>query len=76
MRLMAFALIAVAGVGLAGCGNTTASRTLSGGAIGAGSGAAIGAIAGNAALGAAIGGGVGLVGGFLYDQQQKGNIDY
>ncbi len=61
---------------LAACGNTTASRSVSGGLIGAGGGAAIGAIAGNAGLGAAIGAGAGLVGGYLYDQQKKGNIDY
>jgi Glycine-zipper domain len=61
---------------LAACGNTTASRSASGGLIGAGGGAAIGAMAGNAGLGAAIGAGVGLVGGYLYDQQKKGNIDY
>ena len=63
------------GLGLAGCGDTTGSRTLSGGAIGAGGGAAIGAIAGNTPMGAAIGGGVGLLGGYLYDQHKKGNID-
>jgi hypothetical protein len=61
---------------LAGCGDTTASRTLSGGAIGAGGGAVIGAMAGNAGLGAAVGAGAGLVGGYLYDQHKKGNIDY
>ncbi len=51
--------------------STTAQRTLSGGAIGAGTGAAIGAIAGNAGAGAAIGGGAGLLGGYLYDQYRK-----
>ena len=49
----------------------TAQRTLSGGAIGAGTGAAIGAIAGNAGAGAAIGGGAGIVGGLLFDQYRK-----
>ncbi len=62
-------------LGLAGCGDTTASRSLSGGAIGAAGGAAIGAAAGNTPMGAAIGGGVGLIGGYLYDQHEKGNID-
>ena len=57
----------------AGCSGMsyTAQRTLSGGAIGAGSGAAIGAIAGNPAAGAAIGGGAGLLGGYAYDQYKK-----
>ncbi|MFA5183540.1 MAG: YMGG-like glycine zipper-containing protein [Syntrophales bacterium] len=51
--------------------DTTTQRTLTGGAIGAGSGALIGAGAGSAATGAAIGGGAGLLGGYLYDQYQK-----
>ena len=76
MRLTALALAMVAGLALAGCGDTTASRTLSGGAMGAAGGAALGAIGGNAALGAAVGAGAGLVGGYLYDQHKKGNIDW
>ncbi len=58
---------------LAGCSGMsyTEQRTLSGGAIGAGSGALIGAAAGSAATGAAIGGGAGLLGGYLYDQYEK-----
>jgi Glycine-zipper domain len=76
MRLMTFTLILTTGLTLGGCGQTTASRSLSGGAMGAAGGAAIGAIAGNAGLGAAIGAGAGLLGGYLYDQQQKGNIDF
>ena len=73
---MRFALIALTALALAGCGSTTGERALSGGAMGAAGGAAIGAIAGNAGMGAAIGAGVGLVGGYLYDQQKKGNIDF
>jgi hypothetical protein len=76
MKLAASTLIVVIGTALVGCGNTTASRSVSGAALGAGGGAAFGAIAGNAALGAGIGAGVGLVGGYLYDQHKKGNIDY
>jgi hypothetical protein len=76
MRIKAVTLAAIAGLALSGCGQTTASRTVSGGAMGAAGGAAIGAIAGNAGMGAAIGAGVGLLGGYLYDQKQKGNIDY
>jgi hypothetical protein len=76
MRLAALTLVLVLGCSLIGCGNTTASRSISGAAMGAGGGAAIGAIAGNAGLGAGIGAGVGLLGGYLYDQHQKGNIDY
>jgi hypothetical protein len=33
-------------------------------------------MAGNPGLGAAVGAGAGLVGGYLYDQHKKGNIDY
>lgn len=70
------ALSIAAFLALSGCGQTTASRTGSGGLMGAAGGAALGAIAGNAGMGAAIGAGVGLVGGYLYDQQEKGHIDY
>jgi hypothetical protein len=76
MKFRSLILIVGTSLALTACGNTTASRSVSGGLIGAGGGAAIGAMAGNAGLGAAIGAGVGLVGGYLYDQQQKGNIDY
>jgi Glycine-zipper domain len=76
MRLVAFTLVMTTGLILGGCGQTTASRTVSGGAMGAAGGAALGAIGGNAGLGAAVGAGVGLLGGYLYDQHQKGNIDY
>jgi len=76
MRLTAITLALVAGLALAGCGETTGSRTLSGGAMGAAGGAALGAIGGNSALGVAVGAGAGLLGGFLFDQHQKGNIDF
>jgi len=76
MRLMAITVAMVTGLALAGCGDTTASRTMSGGAMGAAGGAALGAIGGNAALGAAVGAGAGLIGGYLYDQHKKGNIDW
>ncbi len=76
MRLTASASIILIGLTLSGCGDTTASRSLSGTAMGAAGGAAIGAMAGNAGLGAGIGAGVGLVGGYLYDQHKKGNIDF
>ena len=75
MRILSLAAVLCLGVGIAGCGDTTTSRSLSGAAIGAGGGAAIGAIAGNTGMGAAIGAGAGLVGGYLYDQHKKGNID-
>jgi uncharacterized membrane protein len=76
MKFVPLAFSVAAGLTLAACGQTTASRTVSGGAMGAAGGAVIGAMAGNAGLGAAIGAGTGLVGGYLYDQQRKGNIDY
>ena len=76
MRSVAVISAMTAGLALAACGQTTASRSLSGGAMGAAGGAALGAIGGNAALGAAVGAGAGLLGGYLYDQQQKGNVDF
>jgi len=59
---------------LAGCAGMTPTErnVLGGGAIGAGAGAAIGAAAfGNPAAGAAIGGAAGLVGGAIYDNEQR-----
>ncbi len=76
MRSIVTTLVVVVGLSLAGCGSTTASRSVSGSAMGAAGGAALGAIAGNAGLGAGVGAGVGLVGGYLYDQHKKGNIDF
>ncbi len=76
MKRRSVAFIVAVALTLGGCGQTTASRSASGGLMGAAGGAALGAIAGNAGMGAAIGAGVGLVGGYLYDQQKKGNIDY
>jgi hypothetical protein len=76
MLIKGSAALVLIGLTLAGCGETTASRSLSGGAIGAAGGAAIGAMAGNAGLGAGVGAGVGLLGGYLYDQHKKGNIDF
>ena len=74
--IIAISLILFLGLAAGGCGETTTSRTLSGGAMGGAGGAAIGAIGGNPALGAAVGLGAGLIGGYLYDQHKKGNIDY
>jgi hypothetical protein len=75
MRVRTLTLVVAASLTLAACGETTGTRTVSGGLIGAGGGAAIGALAGNAGLGAVIGAGVGLAGGYLYDQQKKGNLN-
>ena len=58
-----------------GCGDTTTSRSLSGAGMGAAAGGLIGSLSGNFGAGAAIGAGVGVVGGYLYDQHEKGNID-
>ncbi len=58
-----------------GCGDTTTSRSLSGAGMGAAAGGLVGSLSGNFGAGAAIGAGVGVVGGYLYDQHEKGNID-
>ncbi len=60
---------------LSGCGQTTATRSLSGAGMGAAAGGLIGSLSGDFGAGAAIGAGVGAVGGYLYDQYEKGNID-
>jgi hypothetical protein len=77
MKKMSVSIVVAAiALTLTACGETTGTRTLSGGGIGAASGAVLGAIGGNAGLGAAVGAGAGLLGGYLYDQHQKGNIDF
>jgi len=75
MRAISVSLVVILPLAVGGCGTTTTSRTASGTVMGAAGGAALGAIGGNAALGAAAGAGAGLIGGFLYDQYKKGNID-
>ncbi|MBK1618912.1 hypothetical protein CKO42_10810 [Lamprobacter modestohalophilus] len=68
-------VMVVAMLVLTGCGETTTSRAGSGALMGAAGGAAIGSISGNAGRGAAIGAGTGLIGGYLFDQHRRGNID-
>ena len=62
---------------LAGCASMTDSerRVATGAGAGAATGALIGSFSANAGRGALIGAGVGALGGFLYDQHRKGNID-
>jgi osmotically inducible lipoprotein OsmB len=65
-------LIMVAALLVGGCTmSTTAQRTVTGSAIGAGGGALIGWAAGCPACGAAIGAGAGALGGYAYDQYEK-----
>ena len=76
MRIVTTTLSAAMLFTLAACGDTTLERSLTGGAGGAAGGAIIGALAGSAGLGAAAGAGAGLIGGYLYDQYEKGNINF
>jgi hypothetical protein len=56
---------------VAGCGNTTGDRALSGAAIGAGTGLAVGAVTGATLLqGAVVGGALGAAAGALTDNDQ------
>jgi uncharacterized membrane protein len=75
MKTIAISLIMLAVAGLSGCGTTTGSRAGTGALGGAAAGAALGSLSGNAGRGALIGAGAGALGGFLYDQHRKGNID-
>ncbi len=43
--------------------------------MGAAGGALVGSMSANAGRGALIGAGAGALGGYLYDQHRKGNID-
>ena len=74
MRALAVSSILVVML-LAGCGDTTGSRSLSGAGMGAAAGGLVGSLSGNFGAGALIGAGAGVVGGYLYDQHEKGNID-
>ena len=74
MRALAVSSILVVML-LAGCGDTTGSRSLSGAGMGAAAGGVVGSLSGNFGAGALIGAGAGAVGGYLYDQHEKGNID-
>ena len=74
MRALAVSSILVVML-LAGCGDTTGSRSLSGAGMGTAAGGLIGSLSGNFGTGALIGAGAGAVGGYLYDQHEKGNID-
>lgn len=65
----------ITAVTLGGCGSTTGTRTASGALMGAAAGAAIGSLTAEAGAGALIGVGVGALGGYLYDQHLKGNLD-
>jgi osmotically inducible lipoprotein OsmB len=77
MKTVLVPLLAVAMLATSGCANmnSTQQRTLSGGAIGAGSGAVITVLTGGCVwCGAAIGGAVGAGAGYVYDQVKKGNM--
>ena len=66
---------AVLALATAGCGSTTGERAGTGALIGAATGAAIGSFSADAGAGALIGGAAGALGGYLYDQHEKGHID-
>ncbi|MCG6942614.1 MAG: YMGG-like glycine zipper-containing protein [Thiohalocapsa sp.] len=75
MKYSLLPLLLLSVLALTACGETTTSRAGSGAMMGAATGAAIGSLSGNAGRGAAIGAGAGAVGGFLFDQHRRGNID-
>jgi hypothetical protein len=75
MKTVAIPTILVTTLALSGCGTTTGTRSASGALLGAAGGAVIGSLTAQAGAGALIGLGVGALGGYLYDQHLKGNID-
>ena len=58
-------LLVIVAAGMAGCGQSTGDRAVSGGLLGAGAGAAIGSLTGSAGTGALLGGAAGAAGGAL-----------
>ena len=75
MKKITIILVLAAGMAMTGCGTTTGERAGSGALMGAAAGGLIGSASANLGAGALIGAGVGAVGGYLYDQHEKGNID-
>ncbi len=76
MKKLFLLLPVCAALTMTGCSNmsTTQQRELSGGAIGAAAGAGITAIAGGNPIWGAVGGAAaGVLGGYLFDKNQKGN---
>jgi OmpA family protein len=71
IRIATLALILALSLSSCASMTDTQRRAGTGTVVGAAGGAAIGAMAGNAGMGAAIGAGVGLLGGLIYDQNQK-----
>jgi hypothetical protein len=70
-KFMASLVLASSLLGLAGCGDSTGQRALSGGAIGAGAGAIIGSVTGmGAGTGALVGGAAGAVTGAATNKRQ------
>lgn len=66
MRSYSLIILLGAALGLAGCGQSTGTRALTGGLLGAGAGAGVSALTGGKpATGALIGGGLGAVGGVI-----------
>jgi uncharacterized protein YcfJ len=74
-RLVVVPAVLCLGLTLAGCGSTTGERVGSGAAMGAAAGGIIGSMSGSWGAGAAIGAATGAVGGYVVDQNKKGNID-
>lgn len=72
---LCLALLGCVILGVSACGTTTTSRAGSAAVFGAATGAALGSLSANAGRGALIGAGAGALGGYLYDQHQRGNID-
>jgi hypothetical protein len=66
MRKTGFAVLALAGLALSGCGHRPGERAVSGGLLGAGAGAGLAALTGGSVgTGALIGGAAGAAGGAL-----------
>jgi hypothetical protein len=74
--LSVFAVVAM--LAMTACtGNRSLDSTLTGAGIGAGGGAIIGGVTGGSALGGAvIGGAAGAAGGYLYDQNRRGRLNW
>ena len=76
MKKFSIVILLVISLALGGCAgmSDTEQRTLSGGAIGAGTGAVVGAIAGNTGLGLAVGAAAGAVSGRAGEGAAQGAI--
>jgi hypothetical protein len=75
LKPLTVSAVLIATLATAGCSTTTGTHSTTRALMDAAAGALIGSLSAQAGTGALIGFGVGALGGDLYDQYKKGNLD-